>query len=181
MFRAFKTCSFVLPDSLGGSQGCASQPGQLCTPAWSRMHVFELLLSIWLNIQICWHTPAAENEGPSRNSTFQVIRRLFMCSKTERSIWGWQSRAQWVLSLPLQSWSTTRKRFERWGLKKGNTPFSGFSGSVCWEGSTYPIRPRQGLLWTLCSWAALSKGETPHAQIPPIPKAWHQPQVGIWI
>lgn len=71
MFRAFKTRSFVISNNLSRSQRSAVHIRQMCISAQSRLQVFKLLVSIWFNIQICWHTPAAENEGLPETQLFQ--------------------------------------------------------------------------------------------------------------
>lgn len=178
MVRAFKTCSFVISNNLNRSQGPAVHIRQMCISAQSRLHVFTLLVSIWFNIQIRWHTPALKMKAFQRlnSSSCHTIAHV---QHNGRSIWGQQTSAEWFPSFYAVlkcNWKTLWNM----GFEKGNQTqvYKAFVTCVRKEGCV----PGKGYseLCTAASRAHLLK-EIPHTQIPLITKASHQPWVGFQI
>lgn len=90
----------------------------MCISAQSRLHVFKLLVSIWFNIQIRWHTPAAENEGLPETQLFKSSYNCSCATKQKKHMGAAHQCSVNNFPLFLYFWNAMGKHFEIWALKK---------------------------------------------------------------
>lgn len=152
----------------------------MCISALSRLHIFKLLVSIWFNIQICWHPPATEKEGLPETQLFNSSYNCSCAAKQKKHMGEAQQSSG--SHFPLCISEMQLRNILKNGLLKteAKQSFICLLSHVLTKKHTLQER---AVLNFVQLWAKLicSEQEIPHAHIPLITRTLHQPQVGFRI